>query len=197
MFRIFLFLFSKWRGWVLSSADLNEILQKSTGNAFRLLFCFYKQPNHVDQTHNDDDKGKLGKPRFLFLFENMSAKAGYFTYPFRKISLITVMMMTNTIVMIIIVKNTIVMKMLMKTTTIMTRKLAKPGAKIRPPYLYFASFIIFRCKTICGSSYQTFWIWVALPTKWQTLKFDLFFSRASPNLFAWNKRINGLGCSQN
>ena len=64
----------------------------------------------------------LGNPSdgFSFFLKKMSAKAGYFTYPFRKISLITVMMMTNTIVMIIIVKNTIVMKMLMKTTTIMT-----------------------------------------------------------------------------
>ena len=61
-------------------------------------------------------------------------------------------MMTNTIVMIMIVKSTFVVKMLMKTTTSMTRKLAKPRAKIWPPYLYFTSFLIFQCKTIFASS---------------------------------------------
>ena len=46
---------SKWRGWVLSSADLNEILQKSTAECISALFCFHKQPNHVDQTGGDVD----------------------------------------------------------------------------------------------------------------------------------------------
>ena len=77
-------------------------------------------------------------------------------------------MMTNTIVMIMIVKSTFVVKMLMKTTTSMTRKLAKPRAKIWPPYLYFTSFLIFQCKTIFGSSYQTV-LDLCCPTHFMTI----------------------------
>ena len=62
LFRIFLFLFSNDAAELYPRLIWMKYFKSRQENAFRLLFRFYKQPNHVDQTDNDDDKGRLRNP---------------------------------------------------------------------------------------------------------------------------------------
>ena len=112
---MFLFLFSKWHGRVLSSADLNEILQKSTAKCIWALFCFHKQPNHVDQTGDDDDDDNDDGDKHIVDDDNDKDDINYGKKNTYRLNFI----FTNRLIKIM------VMNMMMLTTKIITIKVTR------------------------------------------------------------------------